>query len=109
MNLRLQITPKAAQDLEELAFHIAEDSIEQAVRFEKAAVDTALHLIEYPEAYQVIDLEAAIALGWRKRCVRGFPNHLLFYTANSHTVVIQRCVYATRDLPAVLRGDWGKK
>ena len=107
MTKRLRITPQAERDLEELALYIARDSIEVAQRFQEAAVNTGIGLLEFPEAYPVIDLEVGQDLGLRKTTVRGFKNHLLFYVVNEEAVVIQRFIHGARDLPAALREDPG--
>ena len=105
MTKQLRIRPKAQRDLEELALHIALDSVDAALRFEVAAIETAQDMLELPEAYPVIDLEVGHELGLRKRHVRGFPNHLIFYTVTEHAVIIERFIHGARNLPAVLREE----
>ena len=105
MTRQLRITPRAQRDLEEMAYHIALDSVDAALRFEKAAIETAVNLLEFPEACRVIDLQAGQELGLRKRSVSGFPNHLIFYTINEKAVIIQRFIHGARELPAALRDE----
>lgn len=109
MTKQLRLSPLAEQDLEELARHIALDSIEAAKRFQQAAIETGFDLLEFPEAYAVIDLEVGQELGLRKRSVKGFPNHLIFYIVSDDAVVIQRFIHGARDLPAAIREEPSKQ
>lgn len=103
MNYKINLTPKAQSDLNEIFRYIAVDlqSIQNATgqldRLEKAISS----LEQMPERYRVYDKEP-----WRSRNLRimTVDNYLIFYVPNNeeHTVTVIRIMYGGRDIDAQL-------
>lgn len=103
MNYKINLTPKAQSDLNEIFKYITVDlqSIQNATglldRLEKAISS----LEQMPERYRVYDKEP-----WRSRNLRimTVDNYLVFYIPNNEerTVTVIRIMYGGRDIDSQL-------
>lgn len=103
MNYKINLTPKAQSDLNEIFKYIAFDlqSIQNATgqldRLEKAITS----LEQMPERYRVYDKEP-----WRNRNLRimTVDNYLVFYIPNNEerSVTVIRIMYGGRDIDSQL-------
>ena len=78
MTVRILRRRKAAQDAEEIAGHIAKDSLVAAVRFLEKVESTLKDLAEFPGAGSSFESDHPELANLRFRRVKGFPNHVVF-------------------------------
>lgn len=93
MTVRVLRRPKAAQDAEEIADYIAQDSLEAAVRFLENTESTLDDLAAFPLAGSPFKSTDRDLANLRFRRVKGFPNHVIF-TSHSMPPTIQVDVLA---------------
>lgn len=88
----LHITPRATQDLIEIWDYIADDSVENADRFLDELDETIRRLGQHPGMGRQRE---ELAPG-----IRSFPyqRYVIFYTADSNSVVIVRVLHGARDV-----------
>ncbi len=103
MTYALDYTRRAEQDLIRLAQHIAQDSPTVAARLIDNTDRTIQDLQAFPESRALIALPGLSTPHLRRAVIHGFPNHLLVYSFNGHTVVIERAFHATQDWIRFLR------
>ncbi|HEX3355708.1 MAG TPA: type II toxin-antitoxin system RelE/ParE family toxin [Tepidisphaeraceae bacterium] len=108
MTFRLRIRPAADHDVDELAAYIARQSLEQALRFYDAVADTYKLILQAPSRWPIYEFSNPRLGGIRKRAVRGFRNHLVFYRIDSNKVEIIRVLHGARDIPAILEESPGE-
>jgi toxin ParE1/3/4 len=101
MNFGLRILPEADDDVDDAALSIAQDSIEQAMRFYGAVNATYKMILESPRRWPLYGLTHARLSDLRKRAVLGFSNHLVFYWIDADAVEIVRVLHGARDLSAL--------
>ncbi len=101
MTFGLRILPVADADVDDLAAYIAEDSIEQALRFFDAVQATLGLILEAPKRWPLYGFTNTRLRDLRKRSVLDFPNHLVFYRVDVDMVEVVRVLHGARDLPAV--------
>ena len=102
MNLGLRVLPAADADVDEIAAYIAQDSIEQAMRFFDAVNATYKMIFEAPSRWPLYGFTHPRLQDIRKHAVLGFPNHLIFYRIDADMVEIIRVLHGARDIPNVL-------
>lgn len=103
MTFLLRIRPAADFDIDVAAAYIAQDSLEQALRFYDGIDDTFRLIRENPYAwpiYELIDHPRLAEI--RHRSVVGFQNYLVFYLLNEGIIDVLRVLHGARDIPAVL-------
>lgn len=104
MAVRILRRRKGAEDAEEIADHIANDSLEAAVRFLENTESTLLDLAECPSAGNPFESAHPNLENLRFRRVKGFPNHVIFYIEhNSSAIEVARILHGAQDLDAELR------
>ena len=103
MSFGLRILAEADGDVDDLAAYIAKDSIEQSMRFYDAVNATYKLILEAPNRWPLYGLKHPRLSDVRRRSVRGFPNHLIFYRVDADIVEIVRVVHGARDLPAIFQ------
>jgi toxin ParE1/3/4 len=103
MTVRILRRRKAAQDAEEIADHIVEDSLVAAVRFLENVESTLKDLATFPGAGSPFESDNPELANLRFRRVKGFPNHVVFYVEHTNAIEVVRILYGARDLDTELR------
>ena len=104
MIYRLQTSPEADRDVDEIADYLAERSVRAGTRFltqvastlDRIRVDTGrgMHLrLEEPELAGIL---------WHR--VDEFPNHLIFFRVEGDLVFVLRILHGARDWKSALEG-----
>ena len=95
MTLSLFITPKANQNVKDIARYLEERNASAARRFTQAVGKTAEMLLQNPEMGELLrsDLTGQI----RRRTVLGFGNYLIFYRRVDTTLEIVRVIHGAMD------------
>lgn len=94
--MRLQLSPRAALDLEEIGDFIAQDNPERALTFIDELYDRCVKVSELPLAYrQRDDIAECIRL-----CVHG--NYLILFRIEDDCVRVERIVHSARRLQDLL-------
>ena len=97
MNKAITKSPQAYQDLVEIAFHIAQDSIDASERFLDAAETTFDRLAETPEIGSLCPFRNPLAAGIRVWPVRRFNRYLVFYRPERKGILVARVMHGGRD------------
>ena len=97
MPLPIKYFPLALSEAEQLAKHIALDSMKAAERFSSAIAQTCRQLAEMPELGGLCQFEKPGTESIRKWAVRGFPNHLIFYQIANDRIEVIRILHGSRD------------
>lgn len=105
MIVRILRRLKAAQDAEEIADHIAKDSLKAAIRFLENTASTLKDLAASPGNGRPFESDYPELANLRFRRVKGFPNHLIFYIEHKATIEVVRILHGARDLEAELSGS----
>jgi len=101
MGTTITKTPQVRRDLIELADFIAQDSLDAAERFLKAA-EAAFHLLaSMPEMGALCWFQSPQTAGVRVWSIRGFENYLVFYRPVEAGIDVIRVIHGARDIPAM--------
>ena len=103
MTRQIVIRPKASDDLDDQFAYIPKDNIDAALRFFDATRETISQLAKMPGI--VSPVENFSLAGLRKRAVKGFNKHLIFYHTQDDCIEVVRILHAARDLPAVFDSE----
>ena len=103
MAVRILRRPKAAQDAESIADHIAETSLKAAVRFLENTESTLLELAESSDVGSRFESVHPELADLRFRRVKGFPNHFVFFIEHKDAIEVVRILHGARDLDTELR------
>ncbi|MGF6095773.1 type II toxin-antitoxin system RelE/ParE family toxin [Pseudomonas sp. 18175] len=96
--MKVQISPRAVQDLQEIALYIAQDNPQRALSFTAELRQKCQRIAEKPLAYR-----SRRELGENLRsCTHG--HYVLFFECTDQAVTVVRVLHASRDLPQLLRG-----
>lgn len=98
--------PAARADLGDAIDFLASKSPQAARRFVEAAYETLEFLALFPRSGTLYEPLTPRLAGVRWFPVRGFETWLVFYRVTDR-VRIERVLYGTRDIPAVLLGPDG--
>lgn len=93
-------------DVFEVMVWIAKDSVSTAERFNIAVDATVDDLAEMPGMGALFELGELDFRGLRKKSVRGFPNHLIFYRKQGGVLKVIRVLHGAQELLAQLEGEW---
>jgi toxin ParE1/3/4 len=102
---RIIIRPTADAELEEQAAYIAQDSLDAALRFLRAAEATFGKLAETPEIGRLWASGDERLAGVRVWHVKGFENWLIFYRPSGDGIEVLHVFHGARDLPPLLEQD----
>ena len=102
MSLPVIVTPKARQDVFEIADYIATQSFEAAMRFIDQAEASFERLSQMPKIGTVCPVKQPETVGIRVWPVAGFPNHLIFYRPETEHLRIIRVLHGARDWETLL-------
>jgi toxin ParE1/3/4 len=93
--------PEVRRDLVSIADHIAQDSLDAALRFLDAAEESFAFLSRHPEIGHPCQFETPEAAGIKVWRVDGFENHLIFYRPVRNGVDVVRVIHGHRDIDAI--------
>lgn len=105
MNLLINITPKANQDLDDLFEFMAQNNPDIALRFFDAARETIARLALMPNIGNKYFTNNPHLKGLRKWGIKGFNNYLIFYLASENELTIVRIIHASRDFNSILEQE----
>ena len=95
--MRVVLASAAAQDLEAIADHIAEDSPRRAISFVRELRASARALGQMPRAYPLVPrYEHA---GIRRKVHR---DYLIFYRVDADRIIVIHILHGARDYEAIL-------
>ncbi len=94
-----------AADTNEQADFIAQDNVDAAIRYLRAADAAMRSLGAKPERGTLYRTQNPKLKGLRRLAVPGFKNYLIFYYNRPNKVEIVRVLHAARDLPTILAGE----
>jgi toxin ParE1/3/4 len=97
--MRKSITksPRAYNDLIEIACYIAQDNIEAADRFLIAVEETFDRLAKASEIGSLCPFKNPLAKEIRVWPVKGFKRYLIFYRSESNGINVVRILHGARD------------
>lgn len=98
-------TPQAKIDLVSVAGHIAEDSLDAALRFLDAAELAFRRLADRPEMGTVCHFRSAQAARIREWSIKGFQNYLIFYRPIDEGIEVIRVLHGARDLDTLFANE----
>lgn len=101
MSLLVIVTPKARQEILEIADYIAEQSLEAAMRFFDNVEASFERISQMPELGTLCQVQHPETVGIRVWPVTGFPNHLIFYRPESGQLRILRILHGAQDWEAL--------
>lgn len=105
MSLKIVVHDNARFDAIDIAYHIAEDSLEAADRFADA-IDAAYgQLSEMPGLGARRDYGNPKLKGLRMWPVPKFQNHLIFYRATEEELFIIRVLHGAQDIETIFKAD----
>ena len=102
MSVPVIVTPRAGQDIVEIADYLANQSLETAMRFLDQTEASFERLGQMPELGTVCQVRHTEILDTRVWRVAGFPNHLIFYRPESEQLKIIRVLHGARDWETLL-------
>jgi toxin ParE1/3/4 len=105
MSLRLQISPLASQDFNEIYTYISQNNSDAALRFFDAARETFARIAATPSLGRVYHTQNQSLIGLRKWGVKGFKNYIIFYLTREDVLIIIRIIHGARDFPALLESS----
>jgi len=91
MKRTVSVTPRADEDLDELANYIANDNLQAALRFLEAARRTFRRLGETPGIGSPCVFQNSRLTGIRRWPIKSFENHLIFYRIIKNNVEMFVC------------------
>jgi toxin ParE1/3/4 len=102
MSLRLQISPLASQDFDEIYEYITHSNPDAALRFFDAARETFASIATNPGIGSSYQSQNKSLLGLRKWGVKGFKKYIIFYLTTEDAVIVVRIIHGNRDLSRFL-------
>ncbi|MBC8113917.1 MAG: type II toxin-antitoxin system RelE/ParE family toxin [Candidatus Saccharimonas sp.] len=107
MTTRTSLTPRAEADIDAQVAWLAKQSTRVAFEFFDAVQFTIQSVVQSPESGSVWEFEETVAPSPRVSFfkVRGFPNHLVFYTTSPDRIRILRLLHAARDITPLALAD----
>ena len=102
MSVPVIVTPKAGQDVLEIADYLADQSLVTAMRFLDQVEASFERLGQMPKLGTVCQVCHPKISGTRVWPVAGFPNHLIFYCPGAEYLKIVRVLHGARDWEVLL-------
>ena len=95
-------SPKAEQDLNEIAQYILENNLEAALRFVDAVEKTCTGLVEMPDMGHTFVVSNPALKGIRMIWVsKVYSSYLIFYRQTKREIEVIRILHGARDLPVL--------
>lgn len=95
---RIAFQPAARRDIDDIAEHIAQDSVDAALRFLEAVESTVRGVIDDPGIGRQREFVHREVRGLRSIAVDGFRRHMLFYHHDARFLTVVRVLHGARDL-----------
>jgi toxin ParE1/3/4 len=105
MRRRIVVHDEARFDVIDIAYYIAEDSLDAADRFVEAVDAAYRRLADLPGIGATREYSNAKLKGMRMWPVPGFPMHLIFYRAADAELRIIRVLHGARDIASIFKSD----
>ena len=100
---RLVLSDVAVADIiEQAEWYSVQSGNALAGRWERAVTSAILRVVNRPAAGAQCAFRSSELHNVRRKAIRGFPKHLLFYKVDSGEVFILRVVHGARDLERLL-------
>lgn len=109
MSRRLDVSPHADEDTDDIFWHIFRDDSDAALRFLNAARNAFDRLCEMPGIGTMRETGLPGLEGLRSWPVPGFRNYVVFYLADDEVVMIVRVLHGARDIEAILSNEAGER
>jgi toxin ParE1/3/4 len=97
------LSPRAREDLHEIAEFLAAQAVDRALHFYDAAWNTFDRLAQSPQIGRTCEYVEPELIGTRWWPITGFRKYLVFYQVVSGQVYILRLMHGARDSPARLQ------
>lgn len=102
----VSLRPLADSNITRYFHYIAEDSPDSAIRFVQAVHETFSAIAEWPLASPAHPLRNVLLKGLRKRPIKGFRNHDVFYLVpDDRSIRVIRILHAAMDHDSILEVD----
>ena len=101
----IRIQSDADSDVIEIAYHIAEDSLDASRRFTAAIENVYEKLLKMPGIGVTREYNNPRLNGLRMIPVPGFPNYLIFYLTTDSELTIVRVLHGARDIDSLFSHD----
>jgi len=101
-HLRVLTTPRAQDDIDELASYIAGDKLDAGLRFLDAIDHARIELARHPEIGSARRFDSPALSGLRVWPVPRFENWLIFYRIDEQILTVVRVLHGARDLHVAL-------
>ncbi len=105
MSLRIFITPKASQDLDDLFDYLNQSNRDTALHFIDSTRQTIAKIAQNPGTGSLYLVNNPRLTGLRKRGVKGFEKYQIFYLSQNELLCVVRIIHASRDLPSILEQE----
>jgi toxin ParE1/3/4 len=102
MSLRLQISPLASQDFDDIYTYIFQSNPDAALRFFDAARETFAKIATTPSLGRIYPTQNQSLTGLRQWGVKGFKKYIIFYLTREDVLIIVRIIHGARDFPMIL-------
>ncbi|AFY93636.1 type II toxin-antitoxin system RelE/ParE family toxin [Chamaesiphon minutus] len=102
MSLRLQISPLASQDFDEIYTYISQNNPDAALRFFDAARKTFAKIATTPSLGRIYPTQNQSLIGLRQWGVKGFKKYIIFYLTREDVLIIIRIIHGSRDFSTLL-------
>jgi toxin ParE1/3/4 len=104
MTYRLQKSPEADRDTDEIADFLAERSLLTSERFLSQVQSTLERIRSDPGLGMHLKVEEPELKGVLWHRVDGFPNHLIFFRVEGDLILVLRVLHGARDWKSELDG-----
>ena len=105
MRRQILVHEEALFDVIDIAYYIAEDSLEAADRFAEAVDAAYEQLAEFPGMGVARDYSNPKLQGMRMWPVPGFKKYLIFYRANDAELQVLRVLHGARDIENLFKPE----
>jgi toxin ParE1/3/4 len=105
MSRKIIVHDEARLDVIEIAFYIAEDSLDASDRFVEAVGTAFGHLVDMPGIGVRREYSNPKLKGMRMWPVPGFVNNLIFYFATATELRVFRVMHGARDIESLFLSE----
>jgi toxin ParE1/3/4 len=102
MRRHIYYSPRARDDLVEIATRIARDSKSSAIRFIDAVEMTCKTLLRSPQLGLRGEFRSPHLANIQRWRVKGFENYLIFYRTVADGIFVVRLLHGARDVDAIV-------
>ena len=94
--------PRAIEDIDEHAKHIAKESVNSASTFVDKIEETVEFIIQFPESGGLFVTQHRRLLGVRAKLVSQFPRYAVFYLVDEFAIEIVRVLAGGQEFDTIL-------